>query len=102
MFVEPLEIYTDLGVFGEEVLIDGRVIHAVVDYEFLPENAFSISVANADPFLIVRSDDVADYRQGDEIYVVVREHEFTANSIEHDGTGMAVVQLRRLRDAPDF
>lgn len=98
MFNEPLGIYTDTAMFGEQVLIDGVVVNAIFDREYTADNAFGLAIANADPQLTIADKDLSPNIRNAEI--VARGVAYAVAEIDFDGTGMSKIQLKAKNHDP--
>lgn len=92
MFNEPWGIYTDTAIFGEKVLIDGVAVNAIFDREYAADNAFGLTLANADPQLTVADKDLPPNIR--DVEIVARGVVYVVAEVNFDGTGMSTIQLK--------
>lgn len=100
MVKEPLAVFTDPAFFGESVSIGGVSVNVIFDVAAVSDEGFGLAFANTDPKLLAVT---ADLPAGIAAApVVARGREYSVASIEDDGTGMTVIQLRLKHDTPAY
>ena len=93
MFAEDLSLFFDD--FGETVSLGDIPVTCIFDNAHLPAGLMGVEFESRNPVLLVMDADLP--ADAHDLPVTVRGVEYEVINVEPDGTGLSVLQLRRLR-----